>query len=236
MPPHLTAQRLLVPLAVVLTVGCADPTSPTETTTTAAASPKSAHGAPIRLAFPGDYPGGPFYSELAPDFVFHTDQEAAILFWRQPDCVPGDFNLLDFLDLTPAFPGGPPRPFLCTLTVHGVDTWHDPATDPFPFQEQVQGSGAVPVWFVSWPELEAAIDDGVLTIAELSSLPSLRIGHASFYRESIRNLNQGDRHAGSTTNAHGALTDGSPFRLHVSEQLQNGERIYLQVLIEISGG
>jgi hypothetical protein len=195
---------------------------------------KSAHHGPVRLSFPDEYPGGPFYSELASDFVFHNDRDAAVVFWRQPDCVPADFNLLDFLDLTPAFPGGPPRPFLCTLAVEGVDTWHDPATDPFPFQEQVLGSGAVPVWFVSWPELQAAIGDGVLTISELQSLPSLRVGHASFYRESIRNSNQGNRHAGSTTNAQGVLTDGSVFRLHVSEKLQ-GERRFLQVLIEIGG-
>lgn len=236
MPPDPTVPRFLLPLGILLLAACSDPTHPTDTTTTTAASMKTAnaHGGPVRLAFPGDYPGGPFYSELASDFVFHTDREAAVVFWRQPDCVPADFNLLDFLDLTPAFPGGPPRPFLCTFTVHGVDTWHDPATDPFPFQEEVRGSGAVPVWLVSWPELEAAIGDGVLTIAELGSLPSLRVGQASFYQESIRNSNQGNRHAGSTTNARGLLTDGSAFRLHVSEKLQ-GVRRFLKVLIEIGG-
>ena len=230
---------LLELLGIVIGVGCADPTHPTETSTAspmAAARTNSAHGGPVRLAFPSEAdPGPPFYSELARDFLFHTDQEAAVVFWRLPDCIPHDFNLLDFLDLTPAFPGGPPRPLECLLTVEGVETWHDPATDPFPFEAQVRGSGAVPIWFVSWPELQAEIGDGVLTVTELASLPSLRIGNARFYQESVRNSLQGSRHPGSTTNASGAMTDGGAFRLHVSEKLQDGERSYLSVQIVFSG-
>lgn len=231
-------QRLLVPLGIVITVGCADPTPPTETETArvAPASTTIARGSQVRLPFPSDEdPGPPFYSELARDFLFHADQEAAIVFWRLPECIPADFNLLDFLDLTPAFPGGPPRPLLCSLTVEGVESWHDPAVDPFPFQAQVRGSGAVPIWFVSWPELQAAIGDGTLTIAELASLPSRRIGTATFYQESVRNSLQGNRHPSSTTDASGPMTDGGSFRLHVSEKLQGGERKYLSVHIVFSG-
>jgi hypothetical protein len=40
------------------------------------------------------------------------------------------------------------------------------------------GTGAVPVWFVSWRELEAALIDDKLTIGELRSMQSLQIGHA----------------------------------------------------------
>lgn len=45
----------------------------------------------------------------------------------------------------------------------------------------LHGLGAVPVWFVSWPEMQAALADDVLTV--LLSLPSLRIGSASFFKE-----------------------------------------------------
>jgi hypothetical protein len=234
MNPH----RLLAPLGIAMTVSCTDPTHPTEPTGAppkASASSSSGSGAPVRLAFPGESPGPPFYSELESEFLFHTDHDAAVVFWRQPGCIPDDFNLLDFLDLTPAFPNGPPRPLLCMLTVEGVETWHDPTTDPFPYQVQVRGSGAVPIWFVAWPELQAAIDDGTLTIAELAGLPSLRIGYASFYQESVRNSTQGRRHPSSTTEAHGPMADGRTFRLHVSEKLQDGVRSFLSVQIEIGG-
>ena len=49
-----------------------------------------------------------------------------VFFYRSPDCVPADFNLLDSLDFTPAFPGGPPRPFLCELQIEGRALWHSP--------------------------------------------------------------------------------------------------------------
>ena len=39
-----------------------------------------------------------------------------------------------------------------------------------------RGLGAVRVWFVSWPELQTAMADGVLTITELATLPSLKVG------------------------------------------------------------
>jgi hypothetical protein len=229
------AQRLLIPFGIALSLGCTDPTRPEESAATPpAAAEASPKGAPIRLRFPG--PGDPpLYSELAPDFLFHNDRDAAVVFWREPECVPDDFNLLEVLDLTAAFPGGPPRSLLCPLTVEGVDVWHDPATDPFPFQLEVRGSGAVPIWFFSWSELEAAAADGQVTITELESLPSLRIGHADFYQESIRNSNQGQRHASSSTVARGTMTDGRGFRFHVSERLQDGNRVLMSVQIDIGG-
>jgi hypothetical protein len=93
----------------------------------------------------------------------------------------------------------------------------------------------VPIWFVAWPELQAAIDDGTLTIGELAGLPSLRIGYASFYQESVRNSTQGRRHPSSTTEARGPMADGRTFRLHVSKKLQDGVRSFLSVRIETGG-
>ena len=45
---------------------------------------------------------------------------------------------------------------------------------------KLHGRGAVPVWFVKWPELRDAVADGVLTITELDALPSHITGLASF--------------------------------------------------------
>ena len=234
----MSTHRVLVAIGMAIASGCADPSGPTPPVMTSshpADSAGSATGGPVRLAFPAQDPGPPFYSELASDFVFHTEEEAAVVFWRSTACIPDDFNLLLALDLTPAFPNGPPRPFLCPLTLEGVATWHDPATEPFPYLVKVRGSGAVPIWFVAWPELQAAMSDSILTITDLAGLPSLRIGYASFYQESVRNSTQGRRHPSSATVARGTMADGGDFRLHVSEKLQGGERHYQAVQIEIGG-
>lgn len=110
----------------------------------------------------------------------HTDEWAAIWFTRDPGCVPPDFDLLTATDFTPAFPGGPPRPFLCTSTVSGFAIWKNgPPLDFLPLEAHEHGLGAVPVWFVRISEIQAATADNKLTITELLAMPSLRKGLAS---------------------------------------------------------
>jgi hypothetical protein len=77
---------------------------------------------------------------------------------------------------------------------------------------QVTGLGAVPVWFVSWPELEGAMSDGSLTISELAALPSLLTGTASKYTETIHTT-QAAQVPFIATIAMGELTDGRTFRV-----------------------
>lgn len=191
---------------------------------------RQATGAPVLRNFPGDDDGPPFYSEMSPNYLPHNDQMAALPFVRRTDCVPSDFNLLRVLDFTPA-PDGSLRVFQCPLTIHGQDVWHDLA-DPFPYREHYEGNGAVPIWFVTWPELESALSDGSLTIAELRTLPSLVVGHADFYEESISNSTQGERSPHSSTEARGRLTDGRAFLFHLSETLKDGTRDYRNAIIE----
>src|SRR5687767_1113461 len=74
---------------------------------------------PVHVDFPGGTPGPPIYANIGGGFLPHTDELAVVFFYRSPDCVPADFNLLDFVDFTPAFPGGPPRPFMCELQIEG---------------------------------------------------------------------------------------------------------------------
>jgi hypothetical protein len=80
-----------------------------------------------------------------------------------------------------------------------------------------QGLGAVPVWFVSWPEMERAVADDVLTIGELESLPSLLKGSAGYYREVIHPTESPAPGPGSIEfTARGELEGGGAFRVHVS--------------------
>jgi hypothetical protein len=136
---------------------------------------------PIKLRFPEEDPGGPVYARVERPFLVHTDQYAAIIFYRDPECVPEDFNLLDNVDLV-GFPANA-RAFQCPLTVDGFQMW---TTYPFPGQPNLvftNGSGAVPVWFVAWNELQGALADDVLTIGELRLVPSLQQGFANHFQE-----------------------------------------------------
>jgi hypothetical protein len=136
--------------------------------------------ASVRLQVPKDWPGIPAYAQISHiqpfgEEIYHTDEWAAIPFYRNPGCVPPDFNLLDMMD--------PPRCFDCPMTVEGFEIWPVPPDQGGlgPSQGKYWGLGAVPIYFVSWPELQTAVADGNLTITELVALPSLQIGSAGFY-------------------------------------------------------
>ncbi len=153
-------------------------------------------------------PGGdvPFYARIAAAEVYHTDEWAAVVFYRPPSCVRPDFNLLDFYDVPAAFACGP-------LTTGGHEIWaNGPATDPAPKMTDLHGLGAVPVWFVSWPALEQAVADGMLTIGELDALPR-HTGAASFFHELLHP--EGAKTYVIEINATGTLEDGRTFRLHI---------------------
>ena len=94
-------------------------------------------------------------------------------------------------------------------------------------------TGAVPTWFVAWPELEAATADGVLTITELSALPSLQVGKASFFLETIRNGVPAQRGGGEEVVATGMLLDGRSFVVHINEKLREGVHLFKNVRIDI---
>ena len=144
--------------------------------------------ATVRLEDGGDVP---FYARITtigePDQVFHDDRWAAIVFYRPPSCVPKDFNLLAFFD----FPGpSGPGAFGCNPpTTAGFNLWHNgPGIDAAPFLAVTHGVGAVPVWFIAWPALQAAMADRVLTMAELEALPagSRLIGSASYFHQVLQ--------------------------------------------------
>jgi hypothetical protein len=146
----------------------------------------------------------PYYARIESGEIFHTDAWAVIAFYRPPACVPAGFNLLALFDVPGAFACGP-------STIDGFTIWRNgPQSDPAPIQAEFHGLGAVPIWFVRWPELEAAVADDVLTIGELAALPSLLVGSASFYEETLH-PEQAAQVGQFEFVARGTLEDGQPF-------------------------
>lgn len=179
-----------------------------------------------RLGFPNPDPGGPVYARVERPFLIHTRQLAAILFYRDPACVPEAFNLLDNVDLE-GFPNNP-RAFRCPLTIDGFQLWTTyPLTGP-PNQVFTRGTGAVPVWFVAWPELEAALADNRLTIGELRSMRSLQIGHAIRFDETLL-LTQTAQTFAINMVASGDLLDGRPFEFKFGAR--NGRLKEIQIKV-----
>ena len=157
----------------------------------------------------------PFYARIPDGALYHDGRWAAVVFYRSPSCVPADFNFLDFFDYPDgtnngAFDCNPP-------TTDNFSIWKNgPNVDFAPLKSQFRGLGAVPIWFVHREELEAAIADGVLTISELSGLPTLMMGSASFYSETLRPTESHPRAGGSIRiNSNGTLDDGRSFMFRV---------------------
>lgn len=175
------------------------------------------------LKVPEESPGPPFYSILQPGFYPHNEEWGIAPFGRELSCVPDDHNLLVLFDFVPAFPGGPPRPLLCPLTVEGHEHWQNgPGIDPAPRQTQMRGLGAVPIVFAQWSEIQTAISDGVLTLPELLGLPSAMVGTAESYKETDILGFSGPHGAGKgmfKITARGTLPDGRSFRFHLNEVL-----------------
>ena len=215
-PPLLLA--VTVVLATGPLAGCNGSSSPV-----AVEQPDGLEAASVVFKVPEESAGPPYYSPLQPGFFPNDGEWGAVPFERELGCVPGDHNLLLLFDFVPAFPGGPPRPFLCPLTVEGHEHWqHGPGIDPAPRQTQFRGLGAVPIVFAEWDEIQTAIADGVLTLPELLALPSAMVGVGSFYKETDILGISGPHGAGKgmyKISASGSLPDGRSFRFHLNEVL-----------------
>jgi hypothetical protein len=164
----------------------------------------------------------PAYARITAGEIFHDGEWAVIPLYRPATCIPAEFNLLDFFDIPGAF-------FCQPQTVQTASIWKNgPPGDPAPIHAKSHGLGAVPVWFVTWAELEAAIADGVLTIGELESLPSLLKGTASFFTETL--------HPGEAANvgmltfvARGVLDDGRTFQVQGTRNDGAGGQTHLGI-------
>lgn len=126
---------------------------------------------------PGIDTGAPMYAYIGEfegvQMIVHTDEWAAIPFYRNPDCVREDFNLLDFWDLDA---------FGCESFVEGFEVWKNgPGLDPAPIQVNLKDAGPVHIYFVPWAVLQEAIADDVLTMPELNNLNGVQIGIATSF-------------------------------------------------------
>jgi hypothetical protein len=157
----------------------------------------------------------PFYARIVGEQVhgteeiFHNNDWAVIPFYRPPTCIPEEFNLLDFFDFASAFSCNPQTVEVATIWRNG------PGIDPAPIMAKSRGLGEVPVWFVSWTDLQAAIADGELTIGELGALESLMVGTASFYSETLR-PGEAAQVPFITFVASGELEDGRSFHVQAT--------------------
>jgi hypothetical protein len=171
----------------------------------------------VRTTFPSaEDPGPPSYARIEPEppHVFSDGQWAAIYFYRDPGCVPADFNLLTLFDF---------EAFGCDLEVEGFDLWEvEPLSAP-PKIFIAKGTGAVPVWFVPVDVINQAMADGELTIGELAGLEGLLVGTAAKFNETLHPFplppelgGGGHPNPKIIMNAHGRLEDGRQFNLHIT--------------------
>ena len=187
---------------------------------------------PVHVAFPGDTPGPPIYANISSGFLPHTDELAVVFFYRSPACVPADFNLLDYLDFTPAFPGGPPRPFLCELQIEGRAFWHS-LDDPSPAQQffvrigrrsdlvrgvaRARGSGG------GWRAHDLRAGGAAVASG----------WEASSFLETIRNGVPAQRGGSEEVIATGVLMDGRSFVVHINEKFRDGVHLFKNIRIDI---
>jgi hypothetical protein len=164
----------------------------------------------VQRSIPDEDPGPPFYARVGMQF-FDNGKWLAIPFYRPPECVPPDFNLLEFFHFPgPAGPGA----FACPVLMSGrLLIEADAPLGTFPRKVWLQG-GNVPVWFVASDLFAAAAADGQLTIGELESLQPLK-GVASYHEM----LQPRDEDHLIIIVSHGKLEDGRAFWFHVTQVL-----------------
>ena len=162
-------------------------------------------------------PGIPFYArvELFEPYIFNDGEWAVVIFYRDPACVPDDFNLISVFDV--------PAAFFCPHTVHGTSLWDGAVFNGSPKVVTMTGNGQVPVWFVPWEDVSSmAHPGGILTKSDLQAIEDRAIGYASRYSERLQPHPDPAFGGGGHPNpkmivtAGGLLEDGRSFDLHIA--------------------
>ncbi len=177
------SRKTMILLALPLMIAACEraPTAPVGSNVADAATPHvnaANSSALVRTTWPSDDdPGPPFYARIdgVPPHILIVDGWAVIFFYRDPTCIPADFNLLEFFHA--------PAAFGCALAVEGFSLWK---SEPFlgaPKIVQTQGTGAVPFWFIPAGVVLDAMQDAVLTIGELAGLEGRLVGAATHFSE-----------------------------------------------------
>jgi hypothetical protein len=222
---RITAVLIAIPvIGLAMLAGCsmdspAAPQAETQFEATAAFAP-NANASPsgdhlVRSTWPtDDDPGMPFYTRIepVPPHVYMDSGWAVVPFYRDPGCVPGGFNLLQFFDF---------EAFGCPHTVHGHSLWHGAVGAGSPQLVVAQGS-SVPMWFVPEEAMMEAMADGILTLGEIEALPGLVKG-AGFFHETHQPHplppemgGGGHRIPKMVIDARGTLEDGRRYSFHLT--------------------
>lgn len=204
--------------AVLVAAACAahdDPVTPVQSaagnTPVGARAPQagqSGQSGLMVLTIPDEDPGPPFYARVGLQFLTDGDL-LAIPFYRDPACVPADFNLLEMFH----FPGpGGPGAFACPLSMTGrLLIEPDAPLGTFPRQVVLQGD-AVRFWFVPYADFQEIAEDGVVTMPELAGLSPLQ-GTAGRYHETLH-PREGEHRI--VIDAGGLMDDGRRFQFHAT--------------------
>jgi hypothetical protein len=211
MPAQTLALATLMLAMLLPAAGCgpdAWPTFPDEELAFQALESQAAASGHVVLSIPDEDPGPPFYARVGLQLL-HDDGLLGIPLYRDPACIPDDFNLLEMFH----FPGPMgPGAFACPLGMTGkLLIEPDAPLGTFPQQVVLKGD-AVPFWFVSLDAFEAAAADGVVTLPELAALSPL-VGTASRYHETLHPREDDHR---IIINARGTMEDGRSFRFHAT--------------------
>jgi hypothetical protein len=184
------------------------PTFPDVDLTLEALHAEAASSGLVVRGIPDEDPGPPFYARVGIQLL-HDGDWLAIPFYRDPACIPDDFNLLEMFH----FPGPMgPGAFACPLVLTGrLLIEPDAPLGTFPRQVVLKGE-AVTFWFVSLTAFEEAAADGVVTLPELADLEPIE-GIAARFHETLHPREGNHR---IIINAAGELEDGRSFRFHAT--------------------
>jgi hypothetical protein len=247
-------RRMLVgTMVTALTLGACADSGPADPSDPSGALPMAAANAPLIVDIPADHPGPPWYTlvfsggaEPPSGYIPNDGTWAAVTFWREPSCVPADFNLLLVLDLEPLDPPDDfrPRAFGCDLTVSGR-VWFVPGIT-IPTQERYFGLGAVPIYFALLSEVQSVAGDSPadpdsdpdIYIGELAGLPSLNIGYADRFEMVIHNSDKAANPGHEVADARGTIGQGlfagRPFRYHHNERFDPETGVHSYRAVRIS--
>jgi hypothetical protein len=214
-------KRKLLIIGVVLALGLAAAIAGTQVS--------AANNGLVRTDWPSaEDPGPPFYARTdhVPPFVFNDGEWAAIVFYRDPGCVPANFNLIQFFD--------PPAAFGCAPVTQGYSLWQEAMTGA-PKIAKTNGSGAVPVWFAPVEAVNLLTQDGDLTISELEGIDGLLVGYADQFDETLQPHSLPPELGGGghpnpkvIVDAKGELEDGRRFNLHFTQVQDEVKAIQIQ--------
>ncbi len=171
---------LLILIALVPACDPGSPAAPVDEPVSVIAESPAAQSQRVQSTWPtAADPGMPFYTRIEPEapYVYTDSGWAVIPFYRDPDCVPEGFNLLQFFDA--------PAAFGCPHRVSGHSVWHESVGAGAPRVVVVRGMGAVPVWFAPQSAILEALEDGELTIGEIEGLTGLVKGVATRFTEML---------------------------------------------------